>query len=131
MGNGEDFIPHNGRWNFNNKKLVEPTTIKDWAVVNFSARCKINPLINDLIRCGKLKGIEIVHPTDVFEESPQHRSLPPLDRVEKMLESLFLKIRKASFFSVYFRRGKIPFFLVPGKGRFWLGVELLHNALLQ
>ncbi|GJZ23939.1 argonaute 4-like protein [Tanacetum coccineum] len=43
--NGEDFFPRNGRWKFNNKKLVNPTTIEKWAVVNFSARCDICNLV--------------------------------------------------------------------------------------
>lgn len=86
VGNGEDFFPRNGRWNFNNKvlilvlellsynrtigsrlnlrgfciviqKLVDPTSISKWAVVNFSARCDIRNLVRDLIKCGGLKGI--------------------------------------------------------------------------
>lgn len=39
------------------QKLVEPTTVTKWAVVNFSARCDIRGLIRDLIRCGRMKGI--------------------------------------------------------------------------
>ncbi|KAI7991278.1 Protein argonaute 4B [Camellia lanceoleosa] len=35
VGNGEDFFPRNGRWNFNNKKLVNPTKIDHCHVVNF------------------------------------------------------------------------------------------------
>ncbi|KAL8145998.1 hypothetical protein AgCh_003945 [Apium graveolens] len=92
VGNGEDFFPRNGRWNFNNKKLVEPTSIERWAVVNFSARCQIQNLINDLIKCGGLKGINISRPFDVFEESPQHRRAPPLVRVEKMFETIMAKL---------------------------------------
>lgn len=42
---------------FDVQKLVEPTTINYWAVVNFSARCDIDCLIKDLIRCGNLKGM--------------------------------------------------------------------------
>nr|GEV59019.1 protein argonaute 4 [Tanacetum cinerariifolium] len=57
--NGEDFFPRNGRWNFNNKKLVNLTTIEKWAVVNFSARCDIRNLVRDLIKCGGLKGIAL------------------------------------------------------------------------
>ncbi|KAH9686798.1 protein argonaute 4B [Citrus sinensis] len=57
VGNGEDFFPRGGRWNFNNKKLVEPMQIKWWAIVNFSARCDIRSLCNNLIRCGEMKGM--------------------------------------------------------------------------
>ncbi|XP_050285590.1 protein argonaute 4 isoform X2 [Quercus robur] len=59
VGNGEDFFPRNGRWNFNNKKLVQPTKIERWAVVNFSARCDTQSLVRDLIKCGDLKGIVV------------------------------------------------------------------------
>ncbi|MQL41505.1 hypothetical protein EI012_26720, partial [Escherichia coli] len=55
FGNGEDFNPRNGRWNFNNKKIVEPVKIERWAVVNFSARCNVQALVRDLIKCGQMK----------------------------------------------------------------------------
>ncbi|KAJ9537594.1 hypothetical protein OSB04_030327 [Centaurea solstitialis] len=98
VGNGEDFFPRNGRWNFNNKKLVDPTKIERWAVVNFSARCDIRNLVRDLIKCGGLKGIKIDEPFDVFEESPQNRRAPPLVRVEKMFENIQSKLPGAPQF---------------------------------
>lgn len=98
VGNGEDFFPRNGRWNFNNKKLVDPTKIERWAVVNFSARCDIRNLVRDLIKCGGLKGIKIDEPFDVFEESPQNRRAPPLVRVEKMFDSIQSKLPGAPQF---------------------------------
>ncbi|CAI9277601.1 unnamed protein product [Lactuca saligna] len=98
VGNGEDFFPRNGRWNFNNKKLVEPTKIERWAVVNFSARCNIQSLVKDLIKCGGLKGIKIDEPFDAFEESPQNRRAPPLVRVEKMFEMIMSKLPGAPQF---------------------------------
>lgn len=39
------------------QRMVEPTKIERWAVVNFSARCDMTKLCNDLIRCGEMKGI--------------------------------------------------------------------------
>lgn len=39
------------------QKLIEPTKVERWAVVNFSARCDIRNLIRDLIKCGSMKGI--------------------------------------------------------------------------
>ncbi|KAK1396645.1 hypothetical protein POM88_006508 [Heracleum sosnowskyi] len=56
IGNGEEVIPHSGRWNFNNKKLVDPTTITKWAV-NFFVHYNFELLISDFIECGNLKGI--------------------------------------------------------------------------
>ncbi|XVF46380.1 hypothetical protein PTKIN_Ptkin03bG0022300 [Pterospermum kingtungense] len=88
VGNGEDFFPRNGRWNFNNKKFVEPSKIERWAVVNFSARCDVNSLVRDLIRCGEMKGIHIDQPFDVFQEMHQNRRAPPMVRVEKMFEEI-------------------------------------------
>ncbi|XP_017239098.1 protein argonaute 4 isoform X2 [Daucus carota subsp. sativus] len=93
-GCGDDIFPCNGRWNFSNKKLVEPTTINDWAVVNFSAQCEIDSLINELIKCGEEKGINIARPVNVFEESSEHRRSPPLVRVEMMCKLLFSKIEQ-------------------------------------
>ncbi|XP_057953427.1 protein argonaute 4-like [Malania oleifera] len=98
VGNGEDFFPRNGRWNFNNKKLVEPVKIERWAVVNFSARCDIRGLVRDLIKCGEMKGILIEPPFDVFEENPQSRRAPPIVRVEKMFEDIQSKLPGAPKF---------------------------------
>ncbi|KAL3530098.1 hypothetical protein ACH5RR_009420 [Cinchona calisaya] len=98
VGNGEDFFPRNGRWNFNNKRLVQPAKIEKWAVVNFSARCDIRGLVKDFIRCGEMKGIEVEPPFDVFEENPQFRRAPPLVRVEKMFEEIQSKLPGAPKF---------------------------------
>ncbi|VVB16907.1 unnamed protein product [Arabis nemorensis] len=93
VGNGEDFFPRNGRWNFNNKKLVEPATVTKWAVVNFSARCDTRGLIRDLIRCGQMKGINVEPPfSDIFDENPQFRRAPANIRVEKMFEQIQSKL---------------------------------------
>ncbi|XP_015873346.2 protein argonaute 4 [Ziziphus jujuba] len=92
VGNGEDFFPRNGRWNFNNKKLVQPTRIEKWAVVNFSARCDVRGLVRDLIKCGEMKGINISDPFDAFEESPQNRRAPPMVRVERMFDEIQSKL---------------------------------------
>ncbi|XP_057981140.1 protein argonaute 4B-like, partial [Malania oleifera] len=92
LGNGEDFAPRNGRWNFNNKKLVEPTKIERWAVVNFSARCDLNNLCRDLVKCGSMKGISISPPYEVFEEHPSSRRMPAPARVDKMLEIIKAKL---------------------------------------
>ncbi|CAK7325110.1 unnamed protein product [Dovyalis caffra] len=92
VGNGEDFFPRNGRWNFNNKKLVDPVKIERWAIVNFSARCDIRYLCNNLIKCGDLKGISISQPFQVFEESPQFRRESAPVRVEKMFEVIKSKL---------------------------------------
>ncbi|CAL5328301.1 unnamed protein product [Camellia sinensis] len=48
VGNGEDCIPRNGRWNFNKER---------WEVVNFSTRCDTSHLSRELINCGRNKGI--------------------------------------------------------------------------
>ncbi|RWR75814.1 protein argonaute 4 [Cinnamomum micranthum f. kanehirae] len=98
VGNGEDFFPRNGRWNFNNKKLVQPTKIERWAVVNFSARCDPRNLARDLNRCGELKGIQIDPPFDYFEENPQMRRAPPTVRVEKMFELIKSRLPGAPHF---------------------------------
>ncbi|KAI5406996.1 protein argonaute 4 [Lathyrus oleraceus] len=98
FGNGEDFNPRNGRWNFNNKKFVQPTKIEKWAVANFSARCDVRGLVKDLIRIGNTKGIMIDQPFDVFEENPQFRRAPPMVRVEKMFEIIQSKLPGAPQF---------------------------------
>jgi len=39
------------------QKLIRPTKIEKWAVVNFSARCDVRGLVRDLLKCGQMKGI--------------------------------------------------------------------------
>ncbi|KAG5401557.1 hypothetical protein IGI04_016164 [Brassica rapa subsp. trilocularis] len=98
MGRGDELFPRNGRWNFNNKQFVEPTKIDKWAVANFSARCNVRQLVDDLIRIGGMKGIEIAAPFDVFEEGHQFRRAPPMIRVEKMFEEIQSKLPGAPQF---------------------------------
>ncbi|GAV71984.1 PAZ domain-containing protein/Piwi domain-containing protein/DUF1785 domain-containing protein [Cephalotus follicularis] len=92
VGNGEDCIPRNGRWNFNNKTLLEPTRIERWAVVNFSARCDTSYISRELINCGRKKGIHIERPHTLIEEDPQSRRASPLVRVERMFEQIRAKL---------------------------------------
>ncbi|XP_028802599.1 protein argonaute 4A-like [Neltuma alba] len=84
LGNGEDFTPRNGRWNFNNKKLYQPVVIERWAIVNFSARCNINILIEGLQRCAERKGMILKEPFRVFKEDLQMSRKPATVRVEEL-----------------------------------------------
>ncbi|KAJ8440702.1 hypothetical protein Cgig2_005433 [Carnegiea gigantea] len=89
VGNGEDFFPRNGRWNFNNKTLFQATdALQRWAIVNFSARCDVNTLIRDMIKCGERKGMRISNPHKVFAEDHQNRRFPAPVRVDKMIETV-------------------------------------------
>ncbi|KAH6789003.1 Argonaute family protein [Perilla frutescens var. frutescens] len=92
FGNNEDFLPRNGRWNFNNKKLLKPKHIEEWALVNFSAGCDCSHLSRELINCGRNKGIEIERPYTIVEEDPQCRRASPVVRVEKMFEHIMAKL---------------------------------------
>ncbi|OIT40115.1 PREDICTED: protein argonaute 4A-like [Nicotiana attenuata] len=93
VGRDQDLFPRNGRWNFNQKQLVELSKLERWAVVNFSARCDVRKLCMDLQRCGQQKGISISKPFDhIFEENPQFRRNPAPVRVEKMLEAVKSKL---------------------------------------
>ncbi|KAL5722545.1 Protein argonaute 4B [Ranunculus cassubicifolius] len=98
VGNGEDFFPRNGRWNYNHKKLVQPTKIERWAIVNFSVRCDIKKIWVDLARCGQQKGIYVEDPFVVIEENPQARRAPPLARVEQMFEQIKTKLPQIPLF---------------------------------
>ncbi|XP_052208551.1 protein argonaute 16 [Diospyros lotus] len=92
VGNNEDCIPRNGRWNFNNKQVITPIRIERWAVVNFSARCDTSYLSRELINCGRNKGIHIERPHTLIEEDPQNRRSIPVVRVEKMFEQITMKL---------------------------------------
>ncbi|CAN7033672.1 unnamed protein product [Brassica oleracea var. botrytis] len=95
VGNGEEFQPRDGRWNFNYKKLVEPATVTRWVLVNFSARCDTKRLISDLIGCGRMKGINVEPPYKVvFQEDPDYRGAPANIRVQKMFEQMQSELRK-------------------------------------
>ncbi|GFP97604.1 protein argonaute 4 [Phtheirospermum japonicum] len=92
VGNGEDLFARNGRWNFNNKKLAHASKIEKWAVVNFSARCDVRNLVRELIKVGRMKGVAVEDPFDVFDENPQFRRAPPTVRVDKMYEEVQAKL---------------------------------------
>ncbi|KAH7852269.1 hypothetical protein Vadar_022628 [Vaccinium darrowii] len=94
VGNNEDCVPRNGRWNFNNKHLFTPVEIKEWAVVNFSARCDTSYLSQELIACGRKKGIHIERPLTLTEEDQQYRRSGPIARVDKMFELIKSKLAK-------------------------------------
>ncbi|KAK9284381.1 hypothetical protein L1049_023552 [Liquidambar formosana] len=98
VGNSEDCIPRNGRWNFNNKTLLNPIHIKQWAVVNFSARCDTSYLSRELINCGMKKGIHIERPHTLVEEEPQARRASPVERVERMFDRIKPKFSTAPQF---------------------------------
>jgi len=97
-GNGEDIFTRNGRWNFNNKRLIKGSSVEKWAVVNFSARCNVRDLVRDLIKCGGMKGIMVEAPFDVFEENPSMRRSPAVRRVEDMFEQVKTKLPGAPKF---------------------------------
>ncbi|OAY67541.1 Protein argonaute 16, partial [Ananas comosus] len=88
VGNKEDCMPRNGRWNFNNKRLWAPTKIERWAIVNFSARCDMSHLSRELINCGRNKGIHIERPFTLIDEDRQWLRSGPVVRVEKMFEKI-------------------------------------------
>ncbi|KAL0710621.1 hypothetical protein Bca4012_017599 [Brassica carinata] len=88
FGKNEDFLPSNGRWNFNKKMLLEPRAIKNWAVVNFSFPCDSSHISRELISCGMRKGIEIDRPFALVEEEPQSKNLGAVKRVEKMIAKM-------------------------------------------
>ncbi|ONM31333.1 hypothetical protein Zm00014a_019947 [Zea mays] len=97
-GNGEDIFTRNGRWNFNNKRLIRACSVEKWAVVNFSARCNVRDLVRDLIKCGGMKGIMVDAPFAVFDENPSMRRSPAIRRVEDMFEQVKTKLPGAPKF---------------------------------
>ncbi|KAH6790105.1 Argonaute family protein [Perilla frutescens var. frutescens] len=78
---GEDLFIRNGRWNFNNKKFVDPCRIEDWAVVIFSCPYGVTRLIRDLTRVGGAKGIAVEKPIGVFKENERYCRAPPLRKI--------------------------------------------------
>ncbi|MFS8009326.1 putative Piwi domain, ribonuclease H-like superfamily [Helianthus anomalus] len=99
FGDDKDVLPRDGRWNFNDKglmnqmqTLVAPTLITHWAIVNFCAHCDINNLCRDLLRCSKAKGIDLREPYSVIQENQQSSRNPAPVRVELMFEEIQRKL---------------------------------------
>ncbi|KAK4483579.1 hypothetical protein RD792_010778, partial [Penstemon davidsonii] len=95
---GEDFFPRNGRWNFNQKRLIEPIKLERWAVVNFSAPRDMRRLCNDLMRCAQMKGISMKQPHAMVDENLQSKRRPASVRVHDMFELLKSKLPGAPQF---------------------------------
>ncbi|KAJ4771651.1 Argonaute family protein [Rhynchospora pubera] len=84
----DEFFPHDGCWNFKDKRLIRPCHVNKWAVFNFSAHCDVRKLVRDLIRCGDMMGVKIDEPYDIFEEERNMRGTAPNVRVDEMLKHL-------------------------------------------
>ncbi|CAH8383294.1 unnamed protein product [Eruca vesicaria subsp. sativa] len=83
VGNGVEIQPRKG------------PTVAMWVVVNFSAQCDTNRLVSELIRSGKMKGIEVEDPYKVvFKEEPRFRDAPANIRVEKMFEQMKSELKE-------------------------------------
>ncbi|CAD6257042.1 unnamed protein product [Miscanthus lutarioriparius] len=72
-GNGEDIFTCNGRWNFNNKRLIRASSVEKWAVM-------------------------VEAPFDVIDENPSMRRSPTVTRVEDMFEQVKIKLPRAPKF---------------------------------
>ncbi|KAF8720530.1 hypothetical protein HU200_023783 [Digitaria exilis] len=91
VGNGEECIPNEGRWNYNNKMLLNPVRIEHWAVVNFSTDCNMNWIIQRIIDLGRSKGIFMKFPATMVEEDNKVVKYSPAKRVEWMLNKVTKK----------------------------------------
>ncbi|KAL2454598.1 Protein argonaute 9 [Abeliophyllum distichum] len=69
VGN-DNFIPRNGRWNFNKR---------------------------DLISCGRKKGMLISEPIEIFEEKSKFQGRSALNRVKKMIGMVMSKVKNLKF----------------------------------
>ncbi|KAI3440909.1 uncharacterized protein J3R85_002940 [Psidium guajava] len=94
VGNGNDCIPRNGRWNYNQRTLLQPSKIERWVIVNFSARCDTSRLSREFIDCGRNKGVQIECPLALIEEDSQVRRESPVRRVERMFGQIREKLSR-------------------------------------
>ncbi|CAK8541630.1 unnamed protein product [Lathyrus sativus] len=103
LGNGEDFSPKYGIWNFDNNKFVQPVKIVSWVVVNFSAKWDVQGLVRDLTKCGGMKGIDIEQPLGIYEEETdvQFSGALPVERVTKIVEACSVQTSKEFCFWLY------------------------------
>ncbi|KAL6599513.1 hypothetical protein ACP70R_045650 [Stipagrostis hirtigluma subsp. patula] len=86
VGNSEELMPKKARWNYNSKKLLDPVRIERWAVVNFSAHCDVRWICEQLINCGRTKGIYIGDPYPLVDEDSESRRYSVIERVDRMFE---------------------------------------------
>ncbi|XP_047342707.1 protein argonaute 16-like [Impatiens glandulifera] len=91
IGQNEECIPCNGRWNFNKRHLHNPVNIEKWAVVCFSARSDLTTVSRELINCAKFKGMNIEWPIALIYEDEASKRLNPFIRVEKMFDLIMAK----------------------------------------
>ncbi|KAG0500159.1 hypothetical protein HPP92_000231 [Vanilla planifolia] len=92
VDNQEQCVPKNGRWNFEDKKLLQAIPIECWAIVSFSARCDLSHLSREMINCGRSKGIIINRPFPIIEESHQCARMGPSERVETIFEEVIKRL---------------------------------------
>ncbi|KAK3404423.1 hypothetical protein EUGRSUZ_K00736 [Eucalyptus grandis] len=88
VGNSDDCIPRNGRWNYNQRTLLQPFHIKCWVIVNFSARCDMSHLSHEFIDCSRKKGVQIERPKLLIKEDSQLQRESPVRRVDRMVEQI-------------------------------------------
>ncbi|KAJ8459913.1 hypothetical protein OPV22_032839 [Ensete ventricosum] len=93
VGNMEDCVPRNGRWNFNQKTLLQPCELlhNQWAIVNFSGHCDLSHLSRELIKCARNRGSKMEEPSVFLEEDREWMRSDPILRVEKMFKKLETK----------------------------------------
>ncbi|URE28760.1 DUF1785 domain containing protein [Musa troglodytarum] len=93
VGNMEDCIPRNGRWNFVQKTLLQPCELlhDEWAIVNFSSRCDLSHLSRELTKCARNKGSNFEEPSVLLEEDREWMRSGPMVRVEKMFKKMEAK----------------------------------------
>ncbi|THU48237.1 hypothetical protein C4D60_Mb09t24110 [Musa balbisiana] len=93
VGNTEDCIPRNGRWNFVHKTLLQPCELLNdqWAIVNFSGRCDLRHLSRELIKCARNRGSNIEEASVFLEEDREWMRSDPIVRVEKMFKKIEAK----------------------------------------
>ncbi|OWM63096.1 hypothetical protein CDL15_Pgr008012 [Punica granatum] len=111
-GNREEFMPPNGKWSYNKKKLVKPSTIENWAVINFSARCDTRFICETLRKCGNMKGVQVSPSLHVFEEN---QSLDASHRIREWMRCLsswsqsYQKL--PSLYCAFFLKGRTPTYM--------------------
>ncbi|CAN1783914.1 Protein argonaute 16 [Linum perenne] len=89
--------PINGRVLETPKLLLRAVSIEKWGIVNFSAQCDMSNLSRELINCGRRKGIRVVCPMFLIEESHQFRRSNPLARAEGMIKQVEGKLPNTKF----------------------------------
>ncbi|CAK9867455.1 unnamed protein product [Sphagnum jensenii] len=89
FGQGRKENPRDGKWNFNNKQLMQGCNIPNWVVAVFDGRCHDGGNIaQSLVQACNKRGMRLSEPVAVEKEPQNNLHFPAEERVKQMFKLL-------------------------------------------